>query len=326
MRNIYLTCLVLCISVLNSNGQNLVANGGFENVNFSSCEIADNFTQILVSWDSPNGMAGDVFFTNIAQDCYTFQPSSTYSGPTGLKGTEMPSEGFVFAGIWVYTIEGLEQREYARGQLSSPLQIGATYRFKMKLSLGDFMESSVGELGVAFMETDQVQTNNHLILAEPQIIIDTQLNISEGWAEIDATFESDGAHEFFIIGNFKPDSETETIANASSSGEPGTYGAYYFIDEVSLELEVLISADAVGTFSLEIFPTLVQDQITIRVGEQGISRLSLINHVGQTCMERTVSDPETHIDCSALGAGMYYVLAQDRFGDVLARAKFLKVY
>ena len=326
MKNLLLILLFTCLGAINSSGQNLVMNGSFENVNFNSCGITDDFAEILMDWDSPNASAGDVYFTDISQDCYNYQPNSTYSGPIGFKGSELPSDGAVFAGIWVYTIEGQEQREYARGRLSDPLVVGSTYRVKLKISLADYMESSVGELGIAFLESQQVQTSGSLVLDEPQLLINSGLEVYDGWVEFDTTFVSDSNYEFFIIGNFKSDSDTETFANPNASGAVSTYGAYYYIDEVSVELETVTAIEAKDRSQITVYPNPVIDNLSFKVEGSPINSFGIFNLLGEKVREVSLNAIRTGtIECASLKPGIYFLVGYDAWGNASSRLKFVRV-
>jgi len=326
MKKILLIKMFIFLIILNCYSQNLVENYSFENYNFTSCQISNEFSDILISWDSPNNKVGDVYFTIISQDCYYYQPNSTYSGPIGLKGSENPSEGEVFVGIWVYTIDGLEQREYIRGQLSNVLEEGNTYSVKMKISLADYMESYVGELGIAFMETQDVQTIGDLVDTEPQLIINSGLDVRDGWFEFDTSFISDGNYKYFIIGNFKSDENTETIPNSGASGAVSTYGAYYYFDEISVELEMVNSVSENEHSLIEVYPSIVKENIMFKIKGSNINNCRIVNQFGQILKEEKINNrKEGSFECAFLKPGIYYLISQDKNGLLLSTSKFIKM-
>ena len=321
-----LTLLSFFILALNCFSQNLVKNYSFENYNYTVCDITELFNPIFDEWDSPNSSGGGVYSTTIGQTCYYFQPNSTYDGPISFKGTETPSEGNIFVGIWIYTINGFEDREYIRGELNSPMEAGLTYRVKFKISLADFMESYVGELGIAFTETTSIPLDNQLVLTEPQITINSGLDKREGWTEFETTFVSDGNYNYFIIGNFKSDADTETFDNPGASGEPSTYGAYYYIDEVVIELDGATSSKELKPFQIEIFPSIVTENLTFNLKEHNLNQFNIVNQFGQIIQVEKVNSRTTgFISCESLAAGVYYLIGQDKNSLVRSTTKFIKV-
>lgn len=109
------------------NAQNLVPNPSFESTadNFCGIMSAGDFDVSVDDWYSPSLGTPDCFFDNIAPSCWNYQPTSTYGGPIGLKGEQLPRTGNVMSGLFTYTIPGFEDREYLQIQLSSPLTPGA---------------------------------------------------------------------------------------------------------------------------------------------------------------------------------------------------------
>ncbi|MFK8056306.1 MAG: hypothetical protein AB8F78_09335 [Saprospiraceae bacterium] len=315
MKYSLLLSLSTLLFILNATSQNLVENHSFEDQRFAPCGIASQFEAILPGWDSPSRLGGSVYSTSIDQDCYNFQPNSSYSGPVGMKGTESPSDGDAFAGIWIYTIEGQEIRQYMRGQLSKPLIEGKSYKVKLKVSLADFMESSVGELGIAFMKDTEIQRDGDLIIAEPQLRITTNLNITNGWAKFDETFVSDGDHNYFIIGNFKSDIETDIFQNPSASGANSTYGAYYYFDEVSVEEVTVNSTSSQPLESLSVYPTLVTSQLTYELKGSTFKEFKIVNTFGRT-IKKVNTNGQMHgqIECSSLAPGSYFLIGENQDG------------
>ena len=119
----------------------------------------------------------------------------------------MPSEGEVMAGIWIYTINGFNQREYAQGRLSSPLEIGQQYRFSIRLSLADNIEFYIEELQVLLSQAPIAQTHGEVITGpgSPQISFGEGISMSDGWMTYEVIFEADEAYQYFTIGNFNTD-------------------------------------------------------------------------------------------------------------------------
>lgn len=325
MKRIFFTN-VFIVFFLNCYSQNLVKNYSFESYHFLSCGITEQFNDAMIDWDSPVGTKGDIYSTTLPQDCYNHQPNTTYSGVIGIKGSASPSEGTVFVGIWVYTVNGLQQREYIRGKLTNALQVGSTYRVKMKISLADYMESYVGELGVAFMETQTVQSSGNLILATPQLVINEGLDVDNGWYEFETTFVSGGNYKYFIIGNFKSDANTVTYPNPDASEAVSTYGAYYYIDEVSVELVSVNSVIENEQSQIQVFPSLVEGSIQYNIQESAINNFKIVNQFGQIVRDEMINDnKEGFIDCSLLVPGMYYLVGANSNGLPISSTKFIKV-
>ncbi len=105
-----------------SKGQNLIPNPSFEDTANVSCGIflVNDFNSSINYWNNPTQGTPDIYTTNVDPSCWNYQPNSTYGGPIGLKGTQLPRTGDVFAGFGCYTIHNLNQREYIQSPLVSP--------------------------------------------------------------------------------------------------------------------------------------------------------------------------------------------------------------
>lgn len=307
------------------SAQNLVKNPSFENYNYALCQIVDDFSGVFNDWQSPNDGAGDVYFTNINQECYYLQPSNTYTGPIGQKGTETPYDGEVMSGIWVYTISGLEQREYVMGELETELEIGKTYQISLKISLADFMEYYIGELGIAFVRQNEIELDGDRVLNTPQVAIDLDMDTYEGWVNFVTTFTSDGNYDSFIIGNFLPDDNSLVFPNPNASGSVGTYGAYYFIDDVWIGESKPVSLTEQTLYSMTIYPNPAMDLLRLEFPQTVPASVQVYNQLGQIVMERNKLARLDELDCSVLAPGLYSLGALDRNGRLLSQKTFMVV-
>jgi hypothetical protein len=122
--------------------QNIIPDPGFEAVEGPFCGIMgpNDFSNTMFDWVSPTNGAPQMFFTDADASCYNAQPVSTYSGPIGIRGTQLPFEGQAMAGLYAYTIEGFNQRHYAQAELDVPLVPGQAYAVGFYVSLADYIE------------------------------------------------------------------------------------------------------------------------------------------------------------------------------------------
>lgn len=95
------TALLLALCTVNiCQAQNLVPNPDFESTNGTLCGIfgPNEFTTTANDWSAPSQGTPDLFFTNIDPACWNYQTNSTYPGPIGLKGPQVPRSGSVMSG------------------------------------------------------------------------------------------------------------------------------------------------------------------------------------------------------------------------------------
>lgn len=228
--------ILFCFSSI-SFAQNLVQNGDFEDVNNTICgltQTSPDFDNAMLFWVAANIGTADIFFTTIDSTCWNYQPNSYYPGPIGLKGSQEPHSDDTFVGLFAYTIDSFDQRDYIQVQLSSPMETGSTYIVEFHVSLADSTELSVDNMG-AFLSVNPVFASNDGVLDyTPQVQFDTFIDDTENWVRIADTIVADGDFDYITIGNFNDDENTSTQLNPSAGECVGCYGAYYFIDDVSV--------------------------------------------------------------------------------------------
>jgi hypothetical protein len=232
----FLTLLGLFFSG-QSQAQNLLNDAGFESGDESFCGImgANDFGNNLIDWTSPTQGTPQLFFTNINPDCWNAQPTSTYPGPIGIKGSQMPLDGESMAGIYAYTIPDFNQRHYIQSPLSSPLIPGQAYKIGFYASLADFIEFGSNGLGACLSEGEISANNDGVLAATPQVVSEEVLGDYIRWTLVSDTVIADAAYDHITIGNFQTDAETVLEANPATTGAVSTYGAFYFIDGVFVE-------------------------------------------------------------------------------------------
>tara|TARA_B100000768_G_C11217015_1_gene348694 strand:- start:88 stop:1086 length:999 start_codon:yes stop_codon:yes gene_type:complete len=228
-----------------TQAQNLVGDASFESGDEVFCGImgASDFGNNLNDWTSPTQGTPQLFFTNVNSDCWNAQPTSTYPGPIGIKGSQLPWDGESMAGIYAYTIPDFNQRHYIQSPLSSPLIPGQAYKIGFYASLADYMEFGSNGLGAHLSEGGMSANNDGVLTATPQVVSEEVLSDYIRWTLISDTVIADAAYDHITIGNFQTDAITVLESNPASTGAVGTYGAFYFIDGVYVEPVTLSNID-----------------------------------------------------------------------------------
>ncbi len=294
-----------------SSAQNLVPNPGFESYNNTFCGIMTflDFEQTIQDWKNPTFASPSVYFTFIDPSCYNFQPDSQYGGPIGLKGTQLPRTGEIMIGIWVYTIPDLNQRQYLQVQLTTPMVSGHAYIVSYYASLGDYIEKAINNLGAHLSVNPISASNDGPLNVVPQILENNFIDDVSGWTLISDTIVAEENYNYLTIGNFYNDDLTNTMSNPTYSGEPGTYGAYYFIDDVGVEETIITKTNDLNENSFEIFPNPIQNEINISIPENENDVLvKLYNSQGiELLSKRSANQRSIRIDSSLLPAGAYFI-------------------
>jgi hypothetical protein len=305
MRKIYLLIsATLCIAL--SHSQNLVPNPSFEDPGTIDCGIytSTNFNNSINLWTIAGGTP-DLFSTEIDPTCYNFQPNSTYPGPIGLKGPQSPHSGRIFAGILGYTIAGMNSREYVQAPLDSPLIVGHDYCVEFYVSLADYHEKYIDKLG-AYFTTTAISSAGTSFNTVPQVAAPGFISNSTNWVLISGSFTATDAANYITIGNFYDDTSTGTMINPGGTGDPGTYGAYYFIDDVSvLDCTGLgIKEDDINT-TIHIFPNPFTNSLTFDIKNEGEFLVSIRNISGEAIYAKNITKQNNTIDVSFLPKGFY---------------------
>lgn len=305
---------------MNLVAQNLVLNPDFELRDSDFCGIAGStdLENSLSDWYSPSIGTPDVYFTDIDSTCWNFQPNSAYPGPIGVKGEQMPRSGTSMTGIGLYTISGMNQREYIQVELNSPTVATGKYLVECYVSLADFTEFSSDNLGFYLSTTPQTSGSNGLLTVTPQYVETTVIGEINEWVRVFDTITVTDAYQYLTIGNFSDDASTTTIANPTASFEPGMYGAYYFIDDVRVErvfTDTTASVDQLELIDVRVFPNPVSDEINIEFSKAEVDVLiELVDLNGKLIYAIQGDFRKRAIDLSGLGSGVYIVRIETSTG------------
>ena len=160
----------------NVDGQNIVPNGSFEDVN-----ICPEFSQPC----SPSGW----FYIN--------QMARGY-----FKSAIKPIDGVKDLNL-VTVDSGSSNRDYWQTMLLCPLEVGKNYKVSLKLA-SDYIGPNLHDIGLYF-------TNSFIFFSKDSVIqpmyylnfLDARIKkLKNGWFEIQKEFTATSANRFLIIGNF----------------------------------------------------------------------------------------------------------------------------
>jgi gliding motility-associated-like protein len=213
--------------------QNLVSNPSFEEVITDRCGWCDEqytISSYLSDWESPNLGSPDMHSIMLPDTCWNYAVGSSYSDTvTCQPGSQVPRTGNVMAGLITYR-DSADWREYLQNQLIEPMIIGKLYRVSFYVSLADNSGFSANNLGVYFSEEEQFISESGPLPKTPQIEFSSIISDKENWVHLDTTIIASESWSQLKIGNFKDNSST------SVTQQPGCHWAYYYIDDVTVEL------------------------------------------------------------------------------------------
>lgn len=246
--------------------QNLVPNGGFENMYFCPYRYQfrpENFGP--VDWSSA---------TKGTPDHYSSCTVGEFSVPKNWAGVSKAKEGRSYVGI--YGGECATQtryREYLQCELKEPLRQGEEYTLEFHFRLSSYSMCAIDRMGAALSREKIFEDHDKtLSLPHQQIILDTT-TLNYSWTKASFKITAQGNERFLIIGNFSPAEHTNFVPITNQElRDPQLEGvAYYYIDDVSLNAPKTIQPDSISEPVLT-FETVVLffefDQSTITTDEQ----------------------------------------------------------
>lgn len=206
-------------------GNNLVSNPSFEA--YTSCPVSYSEMSSCTGW-SQSGFNGSSDYMNACAVDF-----SNIDVPNNIFGSQLAATGNGYGGFYTYvdfgTGPGQNYREYARTQLSAPLEIGETYLIQMQVSLADNSYYATTSLGVYFSTlTPTVEAPNDV---NPQVVFTQYVDDATGWTTVCALFTPTQPYQWIVIGSFDNDFET-TYTQVSTNNVEGLNTAYYYIDDV----------------------------------------------------------------------------------------------
>ncbi len=209
--------------------QNLVINPGFDvygkATNLNWLFGGDMFTSYAVTgWSQSTSGSSDFFF---------YVPEKKAKNINPYAGDHDPASGNAFAGF-IPWVPGREYREYVTGELSTPLEKGKKYKFRMKVCTGSVGSYLVNDLGVYFSKDRVKDTSSKLLRVNTHVWLDAtglQSNPEE-WTVMENVYIAQGGERFFTIGNFLNDSATVSMDRKLGTA-PLPY-SYYYADDVEV--------------------------------------------------------------------------------------------
>lgn len=310
---------ILLCSLLVCNlceAQNLVPNHDFENYSNQFCGImlSPEFNNTMIDWVNPTGASPQVFFTNNADSCYNHQPVNSYPGPIGIKGSQMPRSGNVMVGLWLYTIHGFNQRQYVQNELITPMISGKTYKVEFYVSLADSMEKSINKIG-AYLSVNPISaTDSAPLNYSPQVGAEGFIDDMINWILISDTIVAQDDYAFLTIGNFYDDNSTDTLDNPLSSGAPGTYGAFYFLDDVIIEEINTTGIQDVKETGISIYPTRIINELNFEVTQKSL--VEIFDMSGRLVYSSSVNIGLTTVIMEGFQKGIYIVSVRNKDGYI----------
>jgi len=228
--------ILICFTNL-TKAQNLVPNGGFETIN--GCPSTISQLSLALPWNAM-GATPDLF-----NSCSTnFISCAGVCVPHNYAGNAAAHSGTGYAGI-VAKNSTVSYREYIQAALTSPLVPGKLYKVETWFRRSSHSTFAVKPLGMMLSVGAIIQSGSTYLGFPPQVISQAVISDTSSWIVIRGYIIAAGGENYITIGNFNDDATSGATATPNSSACPFN-GAYYYIDDVSVQLineQVSISGD-----------------------------------------------------------------------------------
>jgi len=207
--------------------QNLVANPSFEEVSGQlKCYLYDVGKFPITNWRSASEGSIDAFSMQLSSTCIMYPLNDTFGG---IK----PRTGKNYLGFSNIFNDGKDYREYLRGKLITPLEVGALYKIEFYVCLSNFSSAAMNNIGVAFIN-DKTKTfaNVGPIPIKPDVNYSGKpITKRDKWTLLTFDFVATTPNlDAFIIGNFFSSEATDF----KILSEQLPIEAYVLIDDISV--------------------------------------------------------------------------------------------
>lgn len=222
--------LFTCTLGLAQEGENMVENGSFEIFDKTPKKLGGMTN--ANNWESATGQKADLFVSD--KKVPEIDPSNN------IYGSESPQDGNAFAGILVYSKGNKMPRTYITSKMNEPMKKGQSYCVKFYVSLADNSKFASNNIAAHFSKKDISITDKKTILDKPHVkeVNNKVISAMYGWERVCGTYTAEGGEKFITIGNFNTSEETaeEKIRADKNNKAPQIMAAYYFVDNVSVQL------------------------------------------------------------------------------------------
>jgi outer membrane protein OmpA-like peptidoglycan-associated protein len=209
----------------------MVENGSFESITGKGPKKLGGI-ESATGWVSATGAKADLFMED--------KKVPEISPQKNIYGSEQAQDGQSFAGVMVYAQGNKLPRTYITSKLNTPMKKGQAYCVKFYVSLGDNSKFSSNNIAAHFSKKDISISDKKSIIDKPHVR-DVNNKVFSGmysWERVCGTYIAEGGEKFITIGNFNMTEETKAdkVKKDPSNKNPQIGGAYYFIDNISVQL------------------------------------------------------------------------------------------
>ena len=231
-------CLLIVFQLSTTQGQNLIANGDFEQ--YKDCPSAFSQIELATGWFPYGSKSSPDYYHACASSPRVGVPRNDLAG---IPSYQLPRSGDAYAGILTYDGYPREVKvgiEYIATELVMPMVAGQVYEVRFFVAAHVIDSSSASHasfsdaIGLTFVaDTADLPFDECFHSLIPPSITNTGgvLSDTSGWMEVSGCYTATGSERYAIIGNFTPRDQITIIETDPSICCPFIY---HLIEDVSV--------------------------------------------------------------------------------------------
>jgi hypothetical protein len=194
------------------------------------------------------------------------------------------------------------------------LSIGQTYCVEFYISLADFTQYSSDKIGALFTNNQISVGNDQPLNFTPQIELQTFVTDKTNWVKVSGIVQPTIALNYLTIGNFNNDAATSTSVNPGGGTCVSCYGAYYYIDDVSVTSCSTFLKENKDDFQLHFFPNPFSGKLFFETNNTELKTLCLFDITMNKILTKEF-EKETELVTSELSSGIYFYQIKTKSGS-----------
>jgi len=313
MKKLFFKIIILLVTEY-CQAQNLVPNPSFEDSTNCPYYWPPNSA---TPWFNANIATPD-YFTNDTSICGYHWINGQFSGQTTGIGHQLPRTGNAYSGFYVQLTP---TREYIETKLNDTLIAGQTYLVSFYVSRAESFNLAADKIGAYFSDTAIVVNDYHHIQVIPQVE-NTNGNIisdTTNWVNIQGTFIANGTETYLIIGNFRDDALT--LVDTIITNSPNGYGAYYFIDDVSVSIVTGIEENSENN-SANIYPSPFVNSLNIKTKSSELKEIIIYDLTSKQIIHQKFENSIT-LNTENLTSGIYFYELRNNY-RIIKQGRIMK--